>query len=61
MMLSFIPEGCSLTPDFYEKRLEGKLYIKGRIRMVVLLHHVIKIMMDKELKRIKKDIDKVRA
>lgn len=61
MMLSFIPEGCNLTPDFYEKRLEGKLYIKGRIRMVVLLHHVIKIMMDKELKRIKKDIDKVRA
>ena len=61
IMLSFIPGGCNLTPDFYEKRLEGKLYIKGRIRIVVLLHHAIKIMMDKELKRIKKDIDKVRA
>ncbi len=61
IMISFVPGKYNLTPDFYEKCLKGKLYIKGRIRMVVLLYHAIKIITDKELKRIKKDIDKVRA
>ncbi len=49
-----------LSPDFYNKRLDGYIYIKGRIRSVVILYHFLKIYADRDIKRMAAQIRKVR-
>lgn len=43
-------EHVSLTPDFENKILEGKLYARGRIRLITVLIIVVKLLIDKKFK-----------
>ena len=45
-----------ITPDFEEDRLEGDLFLKGRITVAVLLFIAWKVVFDKEIKRLYKRV-----
>ena len=45
------PGDYTLVPDFDNKVIEGNIYCKGRVRVSVLLYHIIKIMLDDTVKK----------
>ena len=49
-----------LQPDFDEKRFEGELYARGRIRVFTLLVIAIKVIRDKDIKRMRKNVVKLK-
>ncbi len=49
MFLSFIDGQIEVTPDFEEKILEGRLYVRGRITAFNLLYNVVRIYFDEQL------------
>ena len=50
-----------LHPDFEEKVLEGDLYARGRIRVFTLLRIAIKVIIDKDIKRARKNMSKLKT
>ncbi len=56
----YLGQNLLLTPDFEEKVLEGRLYIKGRIIIGVLLVNGLKVALDRRLrsfiKKIKREV-----
>lgn len=46
----------NITPDFENKRLEGTVYARGRIRFVTILIIFIKLIIDKRFKEFKKNV-----
>ncbi len=48
----FIPEKLEIRPDFEEKKLEADVQIKGRIFLIVLLIHTVKIFMNKNFRKV---------
>lgn len=48
-------EHIKLTPDFENKIIEGKLYVRGRIRLITILIIVIKLLIDKKFKEMMKN------
>lgn len=52
----FLPQKLQITPDFEEKRLEGNLHIKGKIRLIHLLVIAVKIISDKNVRYVVKKI-----
>ena len=56
IIYGYYGECIQITPDFINKRFEGKLYARGRIRLFTLLIIVIKLILDKRFKLLKKNI-----
>lgn len=48
-------KGFTVVPDFYEKRLAGKLTFRGRIRLGTVLVRGIRLMRDKQMKQLYRD------
>ncbi len=44
-------DNVSITPDFDEKRIEGSLYLKGRIRAITLIRIAWRIYFNKDMKK----------
>jgi hypothetical protein len=55
ILYSFYGDKIQITPDFENKRLEGKHYARGRIRLVTILIIVIKLL-DKRFKQLKSNM-----
>jgi len=53
-------KGIQVLPDFEEARLEGELYVKGRLSVITLLLIVIKIFRSNEWKQFKYDFDQLK-
>ncbi len=49
-------EHLRITPDFENKRLEGRLYAKGRIRFLSILIIMLKLIMDKHVKELRANL-----
>lgn len=62
----FLGRKCriAITPDFERQILEGEIFLRGHIMGVVLLHHVIRVILDKRLwqlvDRLKKILDDIK-
>lgn len=50
----------TIQPDFDEKRFEGELYARGRIRMFTLLVIAIKVLRDQDIKILRKNLTKLK-
>lgn len=50
MLYPVIEDRNSFTADFENKVLDGELSVKGKVRVVTLVRHGIKILLDKQLK-----------
>ncbi len=50
MLYPVIEDRISFTADFENKVLDGKLSVKGKVRVATLLRYGIKILLDKQLK-----------
>lgn len=50
MLYPVIEDRISFTADFENKVLDGELSVKGKVRVVTLVRHGIKILLDKQLK-----------
>ena len=55
VLYSFYGEKVQIIPDFENKVLEGKHYVRGRIRLVTILIIVIKLMLDKKFQQLRKN------
>ena len=51
ILMGMWPGDYTFVPDFDNKVIEGKAYCKGRIRVSVLLYHVIKLLLDDKVKK----------
>lgn len=54
MLSPFLGNGLSVTPDFAGAVLEGDLYIAGHITVFTILWNVLKVLLDKKLRRFMK-------
>ncbi len=52
VVMAMWPGDYRLVPDFYDKRIEGKAYAKGRIRVGILLYYLVELLADKNIKRL---------
>ena len=50
------PEKLRIMPDFEEKRLEGNLYLKGKLRLIHVLIIAVRLIADKNVRYIIKKI-----
>lgn len=53
-------EGVLVTPDFEEKRLDADFFVKGRMRVIYFLRLFLRLYQDKELKRMWKQIHRLK-
>lgn len=60
LLISFWPGVYHIRPDFDNRRVEGRVYIKGKVRACVLLHYVIKVFRNDDVKRFRKQFNKAR-
>ena len=58
ILYPFLGDNVQITPDFQEKILEGKLYVKGRIYVRHLAVTAVKLLLDGDVRRTIKDIRK---
>ena len=52
MLYGVYGKGVTIVPDFYEKRLVADVSLKGRIRLVTVLVHCLRLIRDKQMKRL---------
>ena len=52
----FIPETLQIVPDFEEKRYEGNLYIRGKLRMIHVIIIAVKLIADRNFRYVIKKI-----
>lgn len=52
IVISFIKGKYNITPDFYNKRVDGRVYIKGKIRSVIVIYHLIRIFTNSDIKKV---------
>lgn len=55
-LYGFIPEKLQITPDFEEKKYEGNLHIKGRLRLIHVVIIAVRLIADKNVRYIFKKI-----
>lgn len=53
---SWIGTGLHITPDFEEACFEGKIAVKGRIRMITMLVILIRLMISKEFRTLRREL-----
>lgn len=58
VLYAWLGTGVKVTPDFMEKRLEGYIRMRGRIRIVTLIHIALRIIWNKEGKRLQSELQK---
>lgn len=58
VLYGWIGTGVKVTPDFMEKRLEGYIKMRGRIRMVTMIRIALRIIWNKEGKKLQKELQK---
>lgn len=58
MLYPLLGENIRITPDFERKYLEGEIHIKGRIRACVLLFHGLRLILDRRLWRLIRQLKK---
>ena len=46
----FFPEKLNITPDFEEKRYEGNLHVKGKLRLIHVVVIAIRLIADKNVR-----------
>lgn len=51
LVYPFVHKHLTLHPVFGQKLLEGKVHVKGRIRLGVLLGYVLRLLLDKNIRR----------
>lgn len=51
-----LPKEVSIIPDFEEERYEGKLHIKGKIRLIHVLIIAIRLVLDRNFRIVAKEI-----
>ncbi len=51
----WIGSGVKITPDFHDSCFEGRLVIKGRIRMITMVVTAVKIMFHKDFKKLQRE------
>lgn len=52
VLYGWIGSGVHIVPDFQEKRLEGRLDVRGRIRIISLIVIIVKMMFHREFKQL---------
>lgn len=52
VLYPFIHDKIQVVPEFNEEILEGKLYVKGRIRVAVVLWAAVKLYFSKDVRRL---------
>lgn len=52
IIISFVKGKYNITPDFYNKRICGRVYAKGRIRSVIVIYHLIRIFTNSDIKKV---------
>lgn len=57
VLYGWIGQGVKITPDFEERRLEGKLNVFGRIRVITLIVFVIRLMFQKDCRQLWKELE----
>ena len=55
-LYGFLPEKLQITPDFEEKRYEGTLHVKGKLRLIHVVIIAIRLIIDKNVRYIIKKI-----
>lgn len=58
MLYPLVGENIRITPDFDRKYLAGEIYIKGRIRACVILFHGMRMVLDRRLWRLIRQLKK---
>lgn len=56
VLYGWIGSGVAVTPDFEEKKLEGYLKGKGRLRLITSVLIVIRVLWNKDFKRLWKEL-----
>lgn len=56
VIYGILPKEVSFTPDFEEERYEGKIYAKGKIRLIHVLIIAIRLVLDRNVRIIVKEI-----
>lgn len=49
--LPFYYDKIDITPDFYNKILDGEIYIRGRVRVINILSYALKILLNKYVRK----------
>ena len=52
LLISVVKGKYNITPDFYNKRIDGRVYLKGKIRSVVVIYHLIKVFTNRDVKKV---------
>lgn len=55
-LYGFIPQKLQITPDFEEKKFEGNLHVKGKLRLIHVLVIGLKMFFDKNIRYVVKKI-----
>ena len=50
----FLGKKCqaAITPDFERRVIEGEIVLGGRVMAAVVLHHVVRVLLDRRLRRL---------
>lgn len=56
ILFAFIGEYINLTPDFENEILSGKLYIKGKIRLIYIVILAVRLLLNRSIRKTYKDI-----
>lgn len=60
IFISFVEGEYNLSPDFNEKRLDGRAYAKGRIMSVIVIYHLIRVFTNSDIKKVTGQFKEVR-
>lgn len=55
-LYGFVPEDLQITPDFDEKRYEGILHVKGKLRLIHVVIIAVRLIADKNVRYVIKKI-----
>ncbi len=55
-LYGFFPKKFHITPDFEEERYEGKLHIKGKLRLIHVVIIALKLIIDKNFRYVVKKV-----
>ena len=55
-LYGFLPDKLHITPDFEEKRYEGNLHMKGKLRLIHVVIAALKLIADKNFRYVVKKV-----
>lgn len=60
LVITFVKGKYNLRPDFYNKRLDGRIYAKGKIRSAVVIYHLVRVLVNKDIKNVMSQFKTIR-